>query len=523
MVVFSLAFESRLKREGRTCLVMAEEAGSRGILVPLLLLLLAHSLGAPIWLLVIIGIWYSGLVYAESSGLLDRLDATRAMGVILMIRTRRGMRLLDYVSRPKRFWRGFGELSIWLCFFVMFMVVLLLFLSAIAVAVSPPEDPLPASDLLLIPGVTSFVPFWWPALALIVAIVIHEYSHGIQARVHGMRLRSFGVLQLGPLPMGAFAEPEESEMWRAPRRERLRLFAAGPSINIFATYIVLILLSSVASGMVAENEGVHARGIVVGGGAEEAGLLPFETITHIDGGRIGGYSEFSSEMGEIAAGDEATLTVLSWSDDSETWSERTIVVTMGDRYQYYIDECGGDEACIEDTTALLDFWGIEPGDAFLGVSNLVSSTGGVDGYANIVQGEYSAFGTVLSTVARPLLMLNVPIANDGQTMIQQERVMLVAGNGAIASMMGTEGMLMVFDFLFWLVWINFLLGFANLIPMIPFDGGHLVRDGVHSLLRKLRKKSHPMRIEVLSNRISSLSSIFILLVLLIPVILPRII
>ena len=501
---------------------MAAEPGSRGILVPLLLLFLAHSLGAPIWLIVLIAVWYSGLVYAESTGTLDRFDATRAMGVILMIRTKRGMRLLDFVSKPKRFWRGFGELSIWLCFFVMFMVVLLLLLSAIAVALSPPDDPLPASDLLLIPGVTSFVPFWWPALALIVAIVIHEYSHGIQARVHGMRLRSFGILQLGPLPMGAFAEPEESEMWRAPRRERLRLFAAGPSINIVATYILLILLASVASGMAAENEGVHARGIVVGGGAEEAGLLPFETIIEIDGSKIGGRSDFTKEMEGIAAGDQSILTVLSWSDGSESWSERTIVVTMGDRYQYFIDECDGDEACIEDMEALLDLWEVNPGDAFLGVSDLVSSTGGVDGYANIVEGEYSAFGTALSTVVRPLLMLNVPIANDGQTMIPQERVMLVAGDGAIASLIGTDGMLMIFDFLFWLVWINFLLGFANLIPMIPFDGGHLVRDGVHSTLRKFSRKSHPMRIEILSNRISSLSSIFILLVLMIPVIIPRI-
>ena len=55
----------------------------------------------------------------------------------------------------------------------------------------------------------------------------------------------------------------------------------------------------------------------------------------------------------------------------------------------------------------------------------------------------------------------------------------------MGSVLGTDGMLMLFDFLFWLVWINFLLGFANLIPMIPFDGGHLVRDGVHSVLRKI--------------------------------------
>lgn len=499
---------------------MAEDAESRGILIPLLLLLLAYTLGVPIWLVILFGLWYSGLVYAESTGVLDRFDATRALGVILMIRTRRGMRLLDYVSKPKRFWRGFGEVSIWLCFFVMFMVVLLLILSAISNAVNPPDDPLPASDLLLIPGVTSFVPFKWPVLALIVAIVIHEYSHGIQARVHGMRLRSFGVLQLGPLPIGAFAEPEESEMERAPRRERLRLFAAGPSINIFATYIVLILLSSVASGMIAENEGVHARGIVVGGGADEAGLLSFETITHIDEGQISDYSDFSSEMDGITSGDEVVLTVLSRSNTSDSWSERTLVVTMGDRYQYYIDECEGDQGCIEDTTELLDYWGVEPGDAFLGVSGLMSSTGGVDDYANIVEGEYSTYGTVLLTVIRPFLMLNVPIANEGQTMITQEREMLIAGDGAIASILGTDGMLVVFDFLFWLVWINFLLGFANLIPMIPFDGGHLIRDGVHSFLRRVSKKTHPLQIERLSNRISSFSSIFILLILLIPVVIP---
>ena len=118
-------------------------------------------------------------------------------------------------------------------------------------------------------------------------------------------------------------------------------------------------------------------------------------------------------------------------------------------------------------------------------------------------------------------MIGVPIAYDGQTMLLEEREMLEAGNGAIATVLGTDGMLMLFDFLFWLVWINFLLGFANLIPMVPFDGGHLVRDGVHSVLRFLKKNTHPMKIEELANRISSLSSIFILVVLAVPVLIPR--
>ena len=86
----------------------------------------------------------------------------------------------------------------------MFGVMFLLIFSAILTASSPPEESIPAKDLLLIPGVTSFVPFWWPVIALIIAIVIHEYGHAIQARVHGMRAKSFGLLLLGPLPMGAF-------------------------------------------------------------------------------------------------------------------------------------------------------------------------------------------------------------------------------------------------------------------------------------------------------------------------------
>tara|TARA_B100000945_G_scaffold249650_1_gene206222 strand:- start:78 stop:1586 length:1509 start_codon:yes stop_codon:yes gene_type:complete len=502
---------------------MAEEPERRSILIPLLLLYLTWYMGVPIWLVVLIGIWYSALVYAESAGILDRFDATRALGVILMVRTRRGMRVLEAISKHKRFWRAFGEGSIWLCFLVMFGVVMLLMLSAISAAISPPDDYLPASDLLLIPGVTSFVPFWWPALALIIAIIIHEYSHGIQARAHGMRLRSFGLLQLGPLPIGAFAEPEQTEMERAPRRERLRLFAAGPSINIFATYIVLIMLSSVASGMVAEQDGVHARDIVLGQAAEEGGILPFETITHIGGNEIADYNSFEDEMDKLSSGDVVSLTVLSRPLEEGPRESRLVTVTLGDRYQYYLDECDEDQSCIDDRIELLDLLEIEQGDAFLGVSGLVSSTGGVDGYASIVDGGYSSSWTVVVTLIRPLLMLNVPISNDGQTMILEERAMLVAGDGAIASAIGTEGMLMLFDFLFWLVWINFLLGFANLIPMIPFDGGHLVRDGAHSVLSRIRSKVHPMRIERLSNRISSLSSIFILLMLLIPVIIPRLI
>ena len=94
-----LTFVLEQVEETRTIVInMAEQGENRSILIPLLLLFLVYNLGAPVWLVALLAIWYSGLLYAESTGLLDKMDATRALWVILMIRTRRGMRLLESIS-----------------------------------------------------------------------------------------------------------------------------------------------------------------------------------------------------------------------------------------------------------------------------------------------------------------------------------------------------------------------------------------------------------------------------------------
>ena len=68
-----------------------------------------------------------------------------------------------------------------------------------------------------------------------------------------MRIRSFGLLQLGPLPLGAFAEPQYEELTNAPSKERMRMFAAGPATNIFAAVVCLIFLGGLAGQFVASE------------------------------------------------------------------------------------------------------------------------------------------------------------------------------------------------------------------------------------------------------------------------------
>ena len=314
-----------------------EDASLMSHLLPMISIYFFYMLGLPIWGVIIMIIWYTTLIYLENNGILDEWNATRMLGFILMIRTNKGRIILDKLSKYRKFWIGFGEFSIWLCYLIMFGVMILLITSAIMTALSPPQEAIPTKDLLLIPGVTSFVPLWWPGIALVIALVIHEYGHAIQARVHGMRAKSFGLLLLGPLPMGAFFEPELQEMTRAPRRERLRIYAAAPSINIVATYFVLILLSATASGFVASNPGMHAHAIVVGSGAEESGLEPYEIITHIDGVSVSERDDFLEIMKSKNAGEIIEISVLSRENEFGERNTRMINVTLTDQLEYYLE------------------------------------------------------------------------------------------------------------------------------------------------------------------------------------------
>lgn len=481
---------------------------------PLIFLLLLYLVGVPIWIIVLIGVWYFSLISLESAGLLDKIDATRILGFILMLRTKRGKNFLDRISSFKRFWKFFGEISIWMCLSVMALVVFVLLISAFSTIMSPRDEYIPASDVLFIPGVTSFVPFWWPVIALIVTLVIHEYSHGIQARVHGMRLKSFGLLLMGPLPLGAFAEPEQDEMARAPRRERMRLFAAGPSINIFATYFAVILLALVSTGLVANQEGIHIREIIDGEPAQEAGLKPYEAIIEINGSDITDYSSFSSTLNDTSPGDEIVFKVLTFPEEGGLREEKEVSVILGDRFEHFNAICEQNN----DYEKCMNFYGNpEPGKSFLGV-DIAEDIVAAKRYSIILEGDFGILDRVVYTLVTPVIMLFEPMSLDGQTMIIEERQLLEV-EGFFSETIGKENVLRIFDFLFWLVWVNFLLGFANLVPMVPFDGGHIVRDAVHSILRKISSK-HPIKIENFANQISNYSSFFFLMIILVPLISP---
>jgi len=193
-----------------------------------------------------------------------------------MIRTTRGLQLLDKLAVPKKAWRLFADVGIRLMFIGMFAMLLIVIISDIAMLSSLGDNTMPepnkfneARNIFLIPGVNEFIPLTWGLIALIVTLVVHEFSHAILCRVENIRVKSMGIL-LALVPVGGFAEPDEKELFgtettekegegpvegvsskAATRQQRARILAAGFIANFVVALLAFILFFGPVLGAIA--------------------------------------------------------------------------------------------------------------------------------------------------------------------------------------------------------------------------------------------------------------------------------
>ena len=467
------------------------------------------------WAFGALGLWVLILGQFERRGILDKWNATRVLGGLLMLRSNRGQETIEKVAKPRAFWRLYGEVSMWTCFFVMIFIVLFLLLSfGSALIYGVPKSDAPASQLIVLPGINPIIPFWWPAIAFVGALVIHEFAHALQARAHGMRVRSVGLLMLGPFPAGAFVEPEFEELTKAPRRERARLFAAAPATNMYAGLLSWLLICLLASQFSVINPGVHANGIIEDTAAADSGLQPWEIITHFDGTPVPTAGDMTEQLDAHSAGDTVNLTVLSHPNENQLRTERVISVTLSSKWDYLKSQ--------NMTDSEIESMGVDEDDAFLGVSGMSGGSSGIDRLVGPMAWETDQplYVDALGVAVQPFVLIGIPIGFEGQIMTPQEMEFIEA-DGWLGDILGTTVLMAIITLLFWFIWWNFGLGLANLIPIIPFDGGHLMKDflgvvvgGIHRFTRH----PHALKTELTVSKISSFSSLFLFMGLLLIII-----
>ena len=207
-----------------------------------------------------------------------------------MYKTTWGLKFMDSVAKKHRKLMVYiGYLGILIGFLGMISISYAL-ISNIYVLFTKPEA-MPGVGLVLpfkAKGVF-FVPFFYWIIAIFVIAVVHEFSHGLIARAHNLKVKSSGFAFLGliiPIIPAAFVEPDEKELRKRPHKEQLSIFAAGPFSNIIAAFLFVAVASFILAPLanaVIEPNGVKVTDYVKGTfPAEAAGIKIGEIIKQID-------------------------------------------------------------------------------------------------------------------------------------------------------------------------------------------------------------------------------------------------
>lgn len=218
---------------------------------------------------------------------------------ILMYRTKVGLGFMDRMAKKyPKILNYLGKAGIFISFLGMAGICVLLLKGTYDLLFVP--GAIPSVGIVQpfakdVPG-TFFVPFFYLIISIFVLVVVHEFSHGIMARLHNLKIKSSGLAFfaiLVPIIPAAFVEPDEKKMKERPRKEQLSILAAGPFSNIVFAFIVFGLVALIAAPVVdamVDYDGVLVDNLIEEEGkkfpGEIAGIGDGEVISSIDSAEI---------------------------------------------------------------------------------------------------------------------------------------------------------------------------------------------------------------------------------------------
>ncbi|MFC5972275.1 site-2 protease family protein [Halomarina salina] len=284
-------------------------------------------MGPLVWLLLGTCCYTVAAMLAARRGLLP--DWVEVSGPITTVHTRRGRRLLDRLARHDRLFRAFGTLAVAVAFVLMaLLAVVVLVVARAALAGEASSAAAQPRNVVVVPGVNDFLPLSAaPELlvGLLLALVVHEGAHGVLCRVGGIEVESVGAFLLGPLPTGAFVDPDDETAEAASPGVLNRMFAAGILTNLVVTVLAFGLLFGPVGGAISPAPGAAIGGVADGSPAAAAGIEAGDRITAVAGTSV----EDADALDAALAGTACDATV-ELDGERETTLRRAVTVVGGD-------------------------------------------------------------------------------------------------------------------------------------------------------------------------------------------------
>lgn len=294
---------------------------------------------------------------------------------------------------------------------------------------------------------------------LMAMIVVHELGHAFAAKWLGMRVTkvqlffgrplaalhrgettwAIGWLPLGGsasiagmTPYGDDAETDDPRAyWRAPVWKRCVVIVAGPAVNIACAFVLLAIFFAIGAPQIGTS--TRVADLEAGSAAARAGLERDDVIISVDGERVIG--------GEALA-------------DSLRTTEPHVLVVERDGAEQAVRMPARTDSRVGITLGL-QREGTRRDPVPQAVTRAAQVTGGV--------GIASASGI-------------------GQLFVSadaREQLGTVVGVSASSQRAADLGL-----FLFYLAIVSLMLGYFNLLPILPLDGGHIVVACIEGIRRR---------------------------------------
>jgi membrane-associated protease RseP (regulator of RpoE activity) len=347
--------------------------------------------------------------------------------------------------------------------------------------------------------------FWKPLLvivALFVMVMLHELGHFVMARRAGMKATEFFV-GFGPrlwsfrrgeteygvkaIPLGGYvkilgmtnleevpAEDEPRAYRQKPFWGRFGVAVAGSTVHMILAFCLLFALNAVVGNALHSRQlpiidqltGIEGRPVP----AADAGLQVGDEILALDGGPVVGFEDFRSYVRNRP---NTPIKV----DYERNGSRATTTLTP-----------------IEVATAVTPGGPEEP-RGFVGITArtedpTVSPVQALGRSANdlgtIVKGTVGALGKLLSfqgvqSYADQVSGKDVPVADQGNRFLSPVGVYNVAGSAAERGIGPVLALLAL---------INVFVGIFNMLPLLPFDGGHVTIAVYEAIRSRIKGRRH---------------------------------
>jgi membrane-associated protease RseP (regulator of RpoE activity) len=230
--------------------------------------------------------------------------------IVLLYPTKIGLNLMDRAAKIKpELLKVIGYAGVIIGLIGMAFIFYTLVQGAYQTFFVPKAPPTVAPVLpgIKIPGVPTLT-FWHWIVAIMITAVVHEFSHGVFARLFHIKIKSSGFALFGPI-LAAFVEEDEGMKHIKPKKQ-LAILAAGPFANIITGAIFLIVLILITGPLqmgIAEPQGVIVNEIKTGYPAEEAGMKAPITLYEINGQETLDPLNFTKATSTIKPMEEITI------------------------------------------------------------------------------------------------------------------------------------------------------------------------------------------------------------------------